>query len=214
METNPFRAPPPERRRKGSAGPTTGPGNPVHHWIAERVAGRRWILRAPVLLVLAWIGWGYLTDPGATSIFSGITLAFHEMGHAAFSWLGNRILTTAGGTIFQVGVPIAAGVYLAVKQRDPFGAAVCAFWLGTALVEAGHYAADARAQALQLVSPFGSVDVDSHDWTVLLMKFGKLSKDREIGAFLVGVGRAVTVGSMLAGAWILRIMASTTKSSR
>jgi len=181
----------------------------VRRWIAEAVAGRRWIWRAPVLLVLAWIGWGYLADPGTTSIFSGITLAFHEMGHAAFSWLGDRILTAAGGTIFQVGVPVAAGAYLAVKQRDPFGAAVCAFWLGTALVEAGVYAADARAQALNLVSPFGSVDVDSHDWTVMLMKLGKLSKDREIGAFLVGVGRVAIVGSLLVGAWILRIMAMT-----
>jgi hypothetical protein len=209
VETNPFRTPRPERHHGSAGEPKTAPGSPLRRWIAEGVAGRRWVWRAPVLLVLAWIGWGYLADPAATSIFSGITLAFHEMGHAAFSWLGNRILTTAGGTIFQVGVPVAAGAYLAVKQRDPFGAAVCAFWLGTALVEAGVYAADARAQALQLVSPFGSVDVDSHDWTVMLMKFGKLSKDQEIGAFLVGAGRVAIVGSLLAGAWVLRIMATT-----
>ena len=37
--------------------------------------------------------------------------------------------------------------YLLVKQRDPFGAAVCLFWLGTACIGAGIYAADARAQA-------------------------------------------------------------------
>jgi hypothetical protein len=181
----------------------------VRAWIAERVAGRRWLYRLPVLLVLVWIARGYLADAGATSIFSGITLGFHEMGHAFFSFFGHRILTAAGGTIFQVVVPLAAAVYLAVRQRDPFGAAVCLFWLGTALLEAGHYAADARAQALDLVSPFGAVDVDSHDWTVMLLRVGKLSKDREIGAFFAGTGRIVLVGSILAAAWVLRIMATT-----
>jgi hypothetical protein len=181
----------------------------VRAWIAERVGGRRWTYRLPVLLVLLWIAWGYLGDQGATSIFSGITLGFHEMGHAFFSLFGGRFLTTAGGTIFQLGVPLAAAVYLAVRQRDPFGAAVCLVWLGTALVEAGHYAADARAQALNLVSPFGAVDADSHDWTVMLMRVGKLSKDREIGAFLAGAGRFVLVAGLAGGAWVLRIMATT-----
>jgi hypothetical protein len=180
----------------------------VRAWVAERVAGRRWAYRLPVLLLLAWIAHGYLTEAGATSIFSGITLGFHEMGHAFFSLFRHRFLTAAGGTIFQLGVPLAAGVYLAVRQHDPFGAAVCLFWLGTALVEAGWYAADARAQALDLVSPFGAVDVDSHDWTVMLLRVGKLSKDQEIGAFLTGAGRVVLVGSIVAGAWILRLMAT------
>lgn len=102
----------------------------------------------------------------------------------------------------------AAGVYLALKQRDPFGAAVCLFWLGTALVGAGVYAADARAQALPLVSPFGPVDVDSHDWTVVLLKYGKLSQDARIGGALQTAGTFAMVASLAAGAWILRIMAT------
>jgi hypothetical protein len=129
------------------------------------------------------------------------------MGHAAFFWFGDRILTTAGGTIFQLGIPVAAGVYLLYKQRDPFGAAVCVFWLGTALVGAGVYAADARAQALPLVSPFGPVDVDSHDWTVMLMKYGMLSRDHAIGAGLRRAGLIAMVGAIAAGACVLRVMA-------
>lgn len=178
----------------------------------ERTAGRRWWVRAPLLLLLAWILRGVWTDPLAGSLFDGITLGFHEMGHAFFLWSGNRILTAAGGTLFQLGVPLGAAAYLAWKQRDPFGAVVCLFWLGTALVGAGVYAADARAQELPLVSPFGPVDVDSHDWTVVLMKFGILSRDREIGAALIGLGKAVMVVSLLAGAWVLRVMARPTAS--
>jgi hypothetical protein len=130
------------------------------------------------------------------------------MGHAAFSWFGSGLLTTAGGTIFQLGIPLAAGAYLLVKQRDPFGAAFCLFWLGTALFGAGVYAADARAQALPLVSPFGPVDPTSHDWTVMLMRFGRLSQDEAIGAALRRSGIVAMGLAIVAGAWVLRVMAA------
>ena len=178
-------------------------------WVAERVRGRRWWVRAPLLPLLAWILSGYLGDAQHASVFEGVNLAFHEMGHAAFFWLGDRLLTVAGGTIFQLGVPVAAGAYLLFKQHDPFGAAVCLFWLGTALFGAGVYAADARAQALPLVSPFGPVDVDSHDWTVMLMRFEMLSRDEAIGAGLRRAGIVAMMASLVAGAWVLRVMAST-----
>ena len=209
MDSNPFRAPRPEPRAGADGSASRQPGwvARLNHWTESAVAGKKWWVRAPLLLVLAWILRGYLVDPMYASIFDGITLGFHEMGHAAFSWLGNRILTAAGGTIFQLGIPIVAALYLAVKQRDPFGATVCLFWLGTALVGAGVYAADARAQALPLVSPFGPVDVDSHDWTVMLMKFGKLSQDTRIGATLVASGKATMVAALTLGAWVLRAMA-------
>lgn len=179
----------------------------VRAWVRARVAGQLWWYRAPLLLVFVWILRGYLADPAAGSIFSGINLGFHEMGHALFSWSGNRILTAAGGTLLELAVPIAAGIYLALRQRDPFGALVCAFWLGTALVGAGVYAADARAQTLPLVSPFGPVDVDSHDWTVVLMKYGMLTRDTRIGAMLEGAGVFTMTTALLAGGWILRVMA-------
>ena len=208
METNPFRA---QRQAVSKRGPNAPAGSlaRIRPWIAERVAGKTWWVRAPLLLIFLWMLRGYMNDPMYRSIFDGINLGFHEMGHAAFMWFGHRILTTAGGTIFQLAVPVAAGVYLLLKQRDPFGAAVCVFWLGTALVGAGVYAADARAQALPLVSPFGPVDVDSHDWTVMLMKYGRLSQDERIGGFLQGSGIVAMVLSLVLGGWILRIIATT-----
>ena len=160
----------------------------------SEVANKTWA-RIPILLLLAWVLHRHLTDPAYASIFAGINLGIHEMGHAAFSWLGSRILTTAGGTIFEIGAPAAAGAYLLIKQRDPFGALVCVFWMGTALMGVGAYAADARAQALPLVSPFGPVDVDSHDWTVMLLRVGRISQDQEIGAALRAAGLvAMSIG--------------------
>ncbi|MDA0312129.1 MAG: hypothetical protein O2992_08435 [Gemmatimonadetes bacterium] len=170
METNPFRSA--RAEKPGSQTPpsaTQGPVTPasgfgaVRPWVTARVAGQKWFFRAPLLLILAWILKQHLADPMYSSIFSGLNLGFHEADHAAFVWFGNRFLSIAGGTIFELGIPAAAGIYLLFKQRDPFGAAVCVFWLGTALVGAGIYAADATAKVLPLVSPFGPVDPGSHD---------------------------------------------------
>lgn len=223
METNPFRAQRRATERNGPAPKTargaepgrdaTGPRpallDRVHGWVAERVAGRTWYYRAPLLLLFVWYLARYFGDPQHGSIFDALTLGFHEMGHAALGLLGSHMLTVAGGTIFQLLVPTVAGLYLLIKQRDPFGAAVCLFWLGTSLVNAGVYAADARAQALPLVSPFGPIDVDSHDWTVMLMRVGMLSKDKEIGSFLVEAGKLAMILATAGGAWVLRVMAVT-----
>lgn len=218
METNPFRARRLAASKRGVDATNAETPTPsgassarkrLRAWIAACVGGKTWWIRAPLLLIFLWMLKGYLDDPMYWSIFDGINLGFHEMGHAAFTWFGSRILTTAGGTIFQLGVPCTAGAYLLYKQQDPFGAAVCVFWLGTALVGAGVYAADARAQALPLVSPFGPVDVDSHDWTFMLMKYGKLSQDQRIGGFLKQSGIVAMALSLVASGWVLRIMATT-----
>jgi nitrogen fixation protein FixH len=102
-----------------------------------------------------------------------VNLAFHEMGHAALTWFGNRMLTVAGGTIFQIGIPIAAGAYLLHKQRDPFGASV-----------------------------------DNHDWTVMLMRYGMLTRDAAIGAALRRSGIFAMLASLVAGAWVISVMAA------
>jgi len=174
--------------------------------VEECVTGHVWYYRAPLLLILFWMYSGYPGDPLHTTIFDGISLGFHEAGHAVFSWTGSRLLTVAGGTIFELGIPLAAAAYLLLKQRDPFGATVCIFWLGTALWHTAAYVGDARAQALPLVSPFGPVDVDSHDWTYMLMRFGMLSRDWEIAGYFRLVARVAMLGSLLTGAWIVWVM--------
>lgn len=177
------------------------------------MAGQTWTYRLPILLVMLWLWWGYRGDPLHSTLFDGITLAFHEAGHAAFMWTGSRFWTVAGGTIFELGIPVAAGSYLLIRQRDPFGALVCLFWLGTALWHTAAYVGDARAQALPLVSPFGPVDAGDHDWTYLLMKFGRLSRDREIAAGLRVLAHVAMMGSMIGGAGVLRVMASQAKAA-
>jgi hypothetical protein len=171
------------------------------------VHGQRWWIRLPLLLVLAWFLRGYLVEPGYRTLFSGITLGFHEMGHAVFIWFRIDLLTAAGGTMAQLAVPLGAAAYLLVKQRDPFGATVGTFWLGTSLVGAGRYAADARARELPLVSPFGPVDASSHDWAFMLGELGLLRWDRAIGGAMHDAGVLVMAASVAAGVWVLWLMA-------
>lgn len=218
METNPFRLP---RGQRPTSPPPPGVdgGRPRHTthargWVGrarrgveECVRGQRWWIRLPLLLVLAWFLRGYLVEPGYRTLFSGITLGFHEMGHAVFLWFRIELLTAAGGTVAQLAVPLGAAAYLLVKQRDPFGATVGTFWLGTSLVGAGRYAADARARELPLVSPFGPVDASSHDWAFMLGEVGLLRWDRVMGGAMQHAGVLVMAASVAAGVWVLWLMA-------
>lgn len=232
METNPFKAQRLKREREEEAAAAEAAGHEeeavaaeaagreaplqltrnassrrsLQAWVEEQVADRVWYHRAPLLLVLFWMYSGYPGDPLHTTLFDGISLGFHEIGHVVFGWTGSRLLTVAGGTIFELGIPLVAAGYLLFKQRDPFGATVCIFWLGTALWHTAAYVGDARAQALPLVSPFGPVDVDSHDWTYMLMRFGMLSRDWEIAGYFRIVARYAMLGSLLAGAWVVWVM--------
>ena len=171
-----------------------------------------WLPRALVLVWMVWIWVGFCgTEPPSwfRNPFGAATLIVHESGHAAFMWTGNRLLTVAGGTLFQLAIPGLVG-WLFWRQRDVYGVTVALFWLGTSLVDAGIYAADARAQLLPLVSPWGGEDdVFAHDWTYLLTRFGKLSRDEIIGGRFRAAGMSLMPLTLLAGAWVVSVLART-----
>ena len=112
-------------------------------------AGKMWIPRAILLLYLVYADFRFLRDPLSSTMFSGITLAFHEMGHLLFAFAGHFICSLMGsGT--QVLVPIIV-IILFLRQPDYFGVAVGGFWLSFSLFELANYVADARAMELPLV---------------------------------------------------------------
>jgi hypothetical protein len=115
----------------------------------EWCRGRWWIARAALLLYLAYTGIRYLADPMYGSLFSGITLGIHELGHVVLAW-SPRFLEALGGSLFQVAAPAAAG-YVLYRQPDYFGVSVAGCWLSYSLFSLGTYIGDARAQELPLV---------------------------------------------------------------
>lgn len=121
-----------------------------------------------------------------------VNLAFHEGGHVLFGLPGWRFLMVAGGTAMQLLLPAAAVVHF-LKRSERLSAWVCLFWVGQNLLGIGHYAADARAQLLDLVA--GGV----HDWTYLLECAGLLRHDAGIGAG-IQIGGCAVMAVSVAGA--------------
>lgn len=168
------------------------------------------LFRLPLLAYLAYAGIRHALEPLYTSWFSGITLAFHEMGHIVFSPFG-RTLMLLGGTIFQLLVPLSAGLYLLLKQRDYFGVAVCGAWLSYATWEMGTYVDDANKERLGLV---GFSDNPEHDWSALLTDWRVLNHAETI-ATVVRVGAFATwAASMVLGVWLCWLMYKTRGQDR
>ena len=174
-----------------------------------------WLPRALALAWLVWIWLGFFGGEPPSYFrnpFGAMTLVVHESGHAAFMWSRSRLWTVAGGTLFQITVPMLIA-WLFWRQRDVYAVTVALFWLGTSLVDAGIYAADARAQLLPRVSPWGGEDdVFSHDWTYLLMRFGRLSRAELIGARFRTAGMLLMPLSLAAGAWVVSVLARARRS--
>jgi len=121
-----------------SAHAPTGPQLP--DWLTDFLEdaedwakGRMWVPRALLLLYLVYADFRFLRDPLSSTMFSGITLAFHEMGHLLTAFAGHFICAVMGSG-FQVLIPIVV-IFIFIRQPDYFGAAVGGFWLSFSLFE-------------------------------------------------------------------------------
>lgn len=173
-------------------------------WVRQSAAGKDWRPRALLVPVLAWFFVKHLGDPDYAGIYDGLNLAIHEGGHLLFSWSGSELLTAAGGTLLELACPVLAGVMF-VRQRDAFAVTVALFWLGTVFLDIAPYLADARAQALPLVTVGGGAA--THDWTYLLGRFGWLERDVLLGGLARDLGLVTLAGGLAGAVWVLRVMA-------
>jgi hypothetical protein len=181
-------------------------------WIPERTffqqaekwcQGRQWAPRLLLLSFFAFIFVKHLQDPQYASIFKGLNLGIHELGHIIFAPFG-QFINVAGGSFFQCLVPIIA-IFMFYRQRDFFAIAIAFGWLATNLFDVALYISDANTEELPLVSPFQGEEV-IHDWNYLLGQLHLLSYDGTI-AFCV---RALALLSMFIclgfGIWLVLTM--------
>jgi hypothetical protein len=119
-----------------------------------------------------------------------VDLPFHEAGHIFFRLMGS-FMTSLGGSLFQVLMPLICASVLLLKTRDAFGASVCLWWTGENLMDLAPYINDARSLTLPLLggntgqtSPYGF-----HDWEYILTETGLLRHDHAIaiGSHYLGV---------------------------
>lgn len=172
--------------------------------IRERNRHHSWLLRLPIFLWLAYLFVRYLGDPSASSVWGGINLAFHEIGHILFSFLP-EFWMVAGGTLTEMTIPLVAAA-LFLRQKEDFGAAVALFWFATVLMGAAVYAGDARTRALPLVSPFAGDPL--HDWSYMLGRVGLVQRDQFLGSLFRTGGLLAMATALLLSGRILWLMAT------
>lgn len=126
-----------------------------------------------------------LTEKSNWLFIDSVFLPIHEGGHLLFRWFGET-LYVMGGTILQLGVPLAIAVYFTFR-RQASGAAFAAFFFFENFLNVGTYMADARTQSLPLVT-VGDSDFVEHDWTTMFEKLGLLQRDTAIGHAVRAIG--------------------------
>ncbi|HEX5393269.1 MAG TPA: hypothetical protein VFW68_08310 [Rhodocyclaceae bacterium] len=155
--------------------------------------------RIGLLVLLAVWGWrlaamNYRDGEMGTSFMHAILLPIHEAGHVLFMPFG-EFLTIAGGSLFQIALPlICAGAFL-VRNRDPYGAAVGMWWCGTSFLDLAPYVFDAADPQLMLLGGHTGAD-GPHDWIFLLDTFNKIAAAHAYGAAFHGIGIAIMALSL------------------
>jgi hypothetical protein len=170
-------------------------------------------IRLPLLIFFAYVFIKHLIDPSYSGLLHVLNLPIHEFGHAAFYFFcfHQEFLTTAGGTILELLVPLL-GFYNFLRQKDYFAAVLCFGWLSTSLFGVATYAGDARAQALPLVSPFMSpFDIADgknigQDWNSMLSRMGILQFDWAVAAFFRFWAIFWMLICLVVGGWMIALM--------
>ncbi len=165
--------------------------------------GRMWIPRALLLIILIYIEILKIRDPTRWTIFYGITLGFHEMGHLVFAW-APHFITAIMGSVFQLAVPVVVIVYF-LRQPDYFGMSVGGFWLSYSMAELSVYVGDARSRDLPLVG-FASQEDLEHDWNYILGALHMLPADHFFAFLLRMLSFGVGAASLAFAVWLLTQM--------
>jgi hypothetical protein len=161
--------------------------------------------RALLLLLLARWTWIFIASPmredtiGA-SFLHLISLPFHEAGHVIFSPFG-ELMTSFGGSLAQVLVPIICGVAFLTTSPNRFGAAVMCWWAGQNLMDVAVYVNDARTLSLTLLGGHTGAEVEGHDWEKILTLTGMLWRDHQIASAAHGIGAVMMIAALIWGAF-------------
>ena len=134
-----------------------------------------------------------------------LNLPVHETGHIVFAIFGKPVLTSLGGSLFQVIMPLVFCFALWIKPRDLFGASIALWWAFENLIDVAPYIDDALHMKLTLISggtgaeaPYGF-----HDWNFILSETGLLLKYDTIASTVYAVGYIGMALCVLWGAWSL-----------
>ena len=144
-----------------------------------------------------------------------IDFCVHEVSHILTSAFP-PIITAAAGSIGEVSFTIL--LFIAVfRSKSYFAVVFAGLWVMLGLMSFGAYVADAKAQAIPLIS---MSETAKHDWNYVLTQLGWLDWCTQIGNTIRTIGITVGVASLLFGVYLMyreaainRTMRSTTKNA-
>jgi len=148
-----------------------------------------------LLFYVAFLGYAASARGGFLFIDSA-NLVVHEGGHNLFGWFGPT-LGLWGGTLLQWLVPFLLALYF-LTQRHTTGFVFCMFFFFENWLYTATYMADARAQALPLVTT-GDPDLVEHDFFLIFSRLGVLNSDTKIAASVRVLGWC---GMLACVAWL------------
>jgi len=147
------------------------------------------IFAVVLTLYFLWIAY----DPMQGSFLDNVDLPIHETGHFVFRPFG-EFMTIAGGSLFQVIVPLVFFCYFAWRTQF-YSAAIVALWVGQSLLNVYVYAADSVVMQIVLTSGFTGSEGSFHDWNYLLTTTGLLSSTKTVAGIIRFVGTLTILGA-------------------
>ena len=133
-----------------------------------------------------------------------VNLPFHEAGHIVFRPFG-RFMTSLGGSLGQLLMPLICCAVFLVKTRDTFAASFALWWFGENFMDLAPYINDARSLTLPLLggnighsAPYGF-----HDWEFILKEAGLIRYDHLLAQLAHGVGSLLMLMALAWGGYIL-----------
>jgi hypothetical protein len=157
--------------------------------------------RVLLLILLAWWSWHFIIwpmreDTIGASFLHLISLPFHEAGHIFFSPFGD-LMTSLGGSLTQVLVPLICWIAFSTTSPSPFGAAVMCWWAGENLMDVAVYINDARSLTLTLLGGSTGAEVEGHDWERILQLTNLSIHDHQIAWTVHAIGAVMMVGALV-----------------
>lgn len=179
-------------------------------FFCPRPLGRQQFFGLRVVLLVAMIFFsaqlfrqGY--DAPIAQYLHCLNLPVHETGHIVFGIFGKPVVTSLGGSLFQIIMPLVFCFALWIKPRDLMGASVGLWWAFENFIDVAPYIDDALHMRLMLISggtgaeaPYGF-----HDWNFILSETGLLLKHDKIADVVYTMGYAGMVLCCLWAAWSL-----------
>jgi hypothetical protein len=167
------------------------------------------LLKLGVLAIFAWIFFGAAFGYGseemsfAAILVANTDLTLHEFGHMLFC-SGGKGICYAGGTIFQLLVPVICISYFLLARKF-FSASLLVFWLGENIINSSYYMATAIDMEGIYFSPWEGIMSKAQnpglvtDWNYLFGSWGVLSAAPAIAQAVNILGFVVMIAAVICG---------------